>query len=116
MSGLQSYQFGHAAEDHAAALYQAQGAEVVARRFKVREGEVDLIAKLGDQLVFIEVKARRSLEDAAAAINPRQWRRVADAALAYLNASNLSLTTDVRFDAVLMDRSGQSAIVENVTM
>lgn len=116
MSGSQSYQFGHAAEERAAALYEEQGAEVVARRFKVREGEVDLIARLGDQLVFIEVKARRSLEEAAAAIHPRQWGRIADAALAYLNANNLSLTTEMRFDAVLMDRSGRAAIVENATM
>jgi putative endonuclease len=52
--------FGRAGEDLAAAWYEAQGYEVLARNWSCREGELDIVARRGCLYVFCEVKARRS--------------------------------------------------------
>jgi putative endonuclease len=52
--------FGAAGEERAAAWYVAAGYEIVARNWRCREGELDLVVRRGPELVFVEVKARRS--------------------------------------------------------
>lgn len=51
---------GIAGEDAAAAWYAANGYELVARNWRCREGELDLILRRGDEVVFCEVKSRRT--------------------------------------------------------
>lgn len=103
---------GHAAEEIAARLYAAEGAEVLATRWRCPEGEIDLIVKLPDVIVFVEVKARRARDDAAGAISARQWRRLGAAANRYL-AELGDTPTDCRFDVVLVDGAGQPERLEN---
>ena len=56
-----SHQIGLQMEDLAARYLEYKGYEVLARRYKGRLGEIDLVARQGDVLVFAEVKYRRDL-------------------------------------------------------
>jgi len=68
----------------------------------VGAGEIDLIARRGRLLVLIEVKARPSLEQAAAAILPRQRERIARAAEIFLQRHPGLAGLSLRFDVVLL--------------
>ncbi|MDI4656581.1 YraN family protein [Xanthobacter autotrophicus] len=97
---------GLAAEERAATLLGAHGFEIVARRVRTKAGEIDLIARQGDLLVFCEVKLRADLSDAAFSLLPRQRRRIAAAAEAFLADHPELSRLNMRFDAVLLARSG----------
>lgn len=115
MSGARSNAWGRAAEDEVARWYAARGGEVLARRRRRREGELDLVVRLGDALVFVEVKARRSLDAARAAVTPAQARRLF-AAAARFAADDAYAGLDLRFDFAALDRSGGLEIVENAML
>lgn len=97
---------GLAAEERAAVLLGAHGFEIVARRVRTKAGEIDLVARQGDLVVFCEVKLRASLDDAAFSLLPRQRRRIAAAAAAYVADHPELSALNMRFDAVLLARSG----------
>jgi putative endonuclease len=103
---------GLAAEEIAERLYLAEGATLEARRWRCAEGEIDLILRTGEGLVFVEVKARRGHAAAAVAISPAQWRRIGAAASRYL-AETTDGSVPCRFDVVLVDRSGAAERIEN---
>ncbi|SOH92922.1 putative endonuclease [Monaibacterium marinum] len=111
--GAIAYETGHLAEEAALQAYLARGARLLHQRYRVREGEIDLIFWLNEQIVFCEVKSRRTIDEAAHSITPRQWQRLERAANRYMMENNVGATTDMRFDAVLMDRTGQMQVVEN---
>jgi len=99
---------GRAAEDTAAAWLAARGWLIVDRRARGPRGsgagEIDLVALdttgTTPVLVFVEVKARPSLDDALNAVTPAQRRRLAAAAEAWLAAHPDEAGNDVRFDVV----------------
>ncbi|MGD9920382.1 MAG: YraN family protein [Pseudorhodoplanes sp.] len=97
-----AFRFGLTAESRAAALLLAKGFRIAARRFRCPAGEIDIVAKRGALLIFVEVKARPSLDDAAWSVTDRQKRRIASAAAAWLAANPGDATCDMRFDAVLV--------------
>ncbi|MFG1221753.1 YraN family protein [Xanthobacter wiegelii] len=99
---------GLAAEERAATLLSAHGFLVLARRVRTKAGEIDLIARQGDLLVFCEVKLRARLADAAFSLQPRQRRRIAAAAEAYLAEHPELSALNMRFDAVLLARTGEA--------
>lgn len=84
------------------ALLLAKGYRVVARRFRAGVGEIDIVARRGNDLVFVEVKARERLDDAAEAVTARQQRRIIAAAEAWLAANPDDMTRNIRFDAILV--------------
>ncbi|HUF86884.1 MAG TPA: YraN family protein [Thermohalobaculum sp.] len=111
--GRGAYFGGLSAEEQAARAYRRRGAEILARRHRNAAGEIDLILREGDILVFVEVKQRR--HDVAHSISERQWRRLGLAATQYMLA-NSDKTGDIRgcrFDAVLIGGDGGLEIVEN---
>jgi putative endonuclease len=112
LSPLARQSFGQAGEDHAAETYRSRGAGVIARRQRLAGAEIDLIAEDSGVIVFAEVKSRRTLEDAAFALDPRQSRRLMRAAEVWLDRNGRQ-GADIRFDAVLIDRSGNTRILEN---
>lgn len=114
MSGLASYCAGQAAEDRVAELYERNGFEIVARRWRRRSGEIDLIARHGRKLYFIEVKTSRDWAAAIARISQRQLARIQAAATEFLAHSGLGLDTDCRFDAALSDRFGRIKVVPQI--
>jgi putative endonuclease len=101
---------GVAAEDAAARRYRAEGGRVRAERWRCPEGELDLVIELPDEIVFVEVKARR--RHAADAVTSRQWARIGAAALRYL-AEHTDGTMPCRFDLALVDRTGRLERIEN---
>jgi putative endonuclease len=97
-----AFRFGISAESRAAAYLTAKGYRVVARRFKTPVGEIDIVARRGGALYFVEVKARESFDDAAEAVTPKNRRRVIAAAEAWLAKNPGDVMREMRFDVVLV--------------
>ena len=98
----EAFRRGVSAEDDAAAFLVAQGFRILAQRWRSGAGEVDLVARREELLVFVEVKARARLETAAESVTPRQRGRIVAAAEAWLAGHPEDGACDVRFDAVLL--------------
>ena len=97
-----AFRTGLSAETRAAAYLMAKGYRILARRFRTRYGEIDLVARRRNLIAFVEVKARASLDEAAYAVTPRQQRRIIDAAQAWLMAHPEHANFELRFDAMLI--------------
>ena len=97
-----AFRWGLSAESRAAAYLIAKGYRIVARRWRSPVGEVDIVARRRQVLVFVEVKARAQLDSAAESITERQQRRIAAAAAAWLAEHPDDGNCDIRFDAVLI--------------
>ena len=96
-------QRGIKAEDYAAKFLKNQGLSIIARNVRTSRGEIDLIAKDGETLVFVEVRARQqnALVSAAASINSSKQNKWRNACSEYL-AKNYSTPPDCRCDAILI--------------
>jgi len=113
MSGSCSYHAGLAAEDQVAELYQRNGRAVTHRRWRGKGGEIDLVARDGDDVVFIEVKKSRDFARAAESLSSRQMRRIWAAASEFLAGEPLGQMTPSRFDVALVNGVGQIDVIEN---
>ncbi len=93
---------GAAAEQAAADYLLGQGLRLVARNFRCRGGEIDLIMREGSTLVFVEVRARARSDfgGAAASITRTKQARIILAARHYL--AEFKVDAPCRFDAVLL--------------
>jgi putative endonuclease len=98
------------AEALAAEFLQTHGLVIVERNWRRRVGELDLIARDGDVVVFVEVRLRRRADfgGAAASITSAKRARMIAAANAYL--AGLPRTPPCRFDAVLLDALDRARI------
>ncbi len=94
---------GDRAEALAAEYLTRRGLVIVERNFRTRHGEIDLVARDGATLVFVEVRMRSSRDygGAAASLTPRKRERWIAASLGYL--ARLGHEPPCRFDAVLLD-------------
>jgi len=94
---------GAQAEQWAAQYLLQHGLKPVAKNYRSRFGEIDLIMQDNETLVFIEVRLRRNADfgGAAASIDARKQQRIIGTAQQYL--ANLERTPPCRFDAVLMN-------------
>lgn len=97
-----AFRTGISAESRAAAYLVAKGYRILAKRFRTPHGEIDLVAKKRNLLVFVEVKARASLDEAAYAVTPRQQRRIIDAAQGWLMTHPEHAEFEMRFDVMLI--------------
>jgi putative endonuclease len=97
---LKAYQRGHRSEWLAAAALMAKGFRIVARRYKTKLGEIDLIARRGDLVLIVEVKARTTLMAAMEAIGHESERRIEGAADLWLMRQPDYAKLSVRFDMV----------------
>ncbi|WP_114965828.1 YraN family protein [Alkalilacustris brevis] len=111
--GEMGYHAGLAAEAAVAAHYLRAGLSVVAERWRGRGGEIDLIARDGEGLVFIEVKKSRSFAHAAERVTARQIGRIFAAASEYLAGEPAGQATEVRFDVALVNGTGEIEVLEN---
>ena len=91
---------GAKAEAKAARYLADRGLRVVARNYRTRQGEVDLVARDGATLVFVEVRARSwsAFGGAAGSVDARKQRRIAAAARHYLR--RLGAEPACRFDVL----------------
>lgn len=93
---------GTSAEWIAAALLMAKGYRILARRHRTPEGEIDIIAARGRRLAFVEVKGRRTIEAAEAALTPHQAGRIGRAADFWLTRRPAFQNHEIGLDAVLV--------------
>lgn len=111
--GSMSFHAGLAAEDRIEHDYAQRGYPLAQRRWRGKRGEIDLIMRDGDGLIFVEVKQSRSFERAAARVSPAQMRRIYATAEEYLGTQPCGSLTNVRFDVALVDGQGDTQIIEN---
>jgi putative endonuclease len=92
---------GRKAEAKAALWLRLLGWRILAQRVRVHGGEVDLVARRGRTVAFVEVKARATAESAAMALDEYRLRRVA-AAAEQLAARFMRDGDDIRIDAIFI--------------
>ncbi|WP_283644175.1 YraN family protein [Marinovum algicola] len=115
--GERNHRAGTCAEEAVARRYLAAGYTAVARRWRGKGGEIDLV--FGDGaggFVFVEVKTARDLDGALARISPRQVARIHAAAAEFLADCPAGLDSAARFDAALMDGQGRIEIMEGALL
>lgn len=104
--GAKARRRGRRAEAIAAWLLRFKGFRILARDLRLRAGEIDIVARRGDVIAFVEVKARRDHAEAGEALRHRQRVRIARAASAYLAQRPDMRHLAPRFDAVLIGVGG----------
>jgi len=97
-----AFGLGISAESRAAVWLIAHGYRILARRWKSPLGEIDIIAARRHTLIFVEVKARATLDAAAESVTEWQKQRIVAAAEVWLAANPLPAIRDMRFDAILV--------------
>jgi putative endonuclease len=104
--------FGKSSEDLASAELERRGYAILARRYRTKHGEIDIVARDGETTVFVEVKARATAEfgTAAEAMTRRKQRQVVRMAIEYLSLNRLT-NIPCRFDVVVIDGAGDSVVV-----
>ena len=92
---------------------KARGYRILAQNYRARRGEIDLIARDGEFIVFVEVKTRRSLKFGLpqAAVTLQKQRQISKVALAYLQSRNL-LDAPCRFDVIAIHLSPQLELLK----
>lgn len=95
---------GRKSEEVAAKLLHLNGYEVIAKNYRVKSGEIDIIAKDGDYLCFIEVKARKTKGSGfpEEAVGLQKQQKIRHTALFFLYENQLPETTPVRFDVCVI--------------
>jgi putative endonuclease len=105
-----AFRIGLSAESRAATYLVAKGYRILARRWKSPLGEIDIVARRRKTLIFAEVKARVSLDDAAESVTDRQRSRIAAAAEAWIATYPQPDVLDMRFDAMRSRREKSRGI------
>ncbi len=98
----ESYRLGLMAETIAALGLQLRGYKILARRYKTKAGEIDLVARRGKVLVFIEVKARGDLSTALQSVTPRMQARICRAANHFIAQNRALADHEMRFDLIAL--------------
>ena len=99
---------GKLGEDCAAKFLEAKGYTIVARNFRIRSAEIDIIAQAGDVLVFVEVKARSNIRHGlpVEAVNLRKQKKIIEAAGVFLQDENF-FDCACRFDVLEIYFNGE---------
>lgn len=93
-----AYRFGRLAETLCCWRLLLAGYRIEEQGYRAATGEIDIIARRGRTIAFIEVKARRTEEEAETALQPRQRRRIERTAMVYLSRHPEGAALDARFD------------------
>ncbi len=94
--------YGRFAEALCRGLLRLKGYRILATRLKTPLGEIDIVARRGDTLAVIEVKARRDWQSASEAVGARQLGRLSRAAHVFLGANPQYAGLTLRFDVMLV--------------
>lgn len=96
---------GQRGEEQAAQYLRAQGYRLLARNWRKREGELDIVAMDGDTLVFVEVKTRRTVRYGVAeeSVDERKQARLAQLAQRFIDENPQLAFRECRFDVVVID-------------
>jgi putative endonuclease len=106
---------GDAAEERACVYLERSGFTIAERNYRTKSGEIDIVAREGDVLVFVEV---RSLEvpdfgTPEDSVTPAKRRRIVGAARQYLSKVPPSSWREARFDVVAIEGSGEAAVLRH---
>ncbi|MEL7097214.1 MAG: YraN family protein [Pseudomonadota bacterium] len=115
LRGRTSQLAGAAAEYRIADDYARRGYRMLHQRWRGKAGEIDLIFEGAGGLVFVEVKKSRCFDRALASLSTRQVKRIYRAAEEYAGAHTDGALVDMRFDVALMNETGETRVLENVT-
>ena len=104
---------GKKGEDIAVAYLISRGYRIVERNYKCPLGEIDIVARDGDEIVFVEVKSRKSEEfgDPQLAVGLKKQKKVSRISLAYLKEKHL-YPCNARFDVVAIKMLPDGSTVE----
>lgn len=115
--GLKARNDGYAGESVAAWYLRLKGYRILARNFKPPRlsgaGEIDIIARKRNVIAFVEVKRRKTFDDAAYCIDERTKARRIAGAQYYLSTNGEAADLQPRFDAVLISAGGPPVHLEN---
>lgn len=111
--GLANYHAGHAAEGSVARHYESRGITICAQNWRGITGEIDLIGRQGDHVIFVEVKQSRTHDLAASHLSQAQIGRIFATADEFLAGEPKGLLTDIRIDLALVDGMGRIDVIEN---
>ncbi len=107
-----SHAIGVAAESRARQFLESKSYCILAQRYKTKAGEIDLIARRGDHLAFVEVKQRKTQDEAAWSIAARQQARIALAAEVFLGEHVALSQCSASFDVILISPTQGCAHIE----
>jgi putative endonuclease len=116
MTGSVGYHAGRVAEDMVAQDYVRRNHGFAARRWRGRSGEIDLIMRDGETVVFVEVKKSATFARAAGRLGRRQMDRICASAGEFLAGEPRGQLTDVRFDLAIVNGLGAIHVIENAFM
>jgi len=104
---------GQVAEGLAADFLRKKGYRIVERNFECKFGEIDIIARDGDDLVFVEVRSRKSSHslDPIHSVNQRKQQRIIKAAQVYLSKRSTHAPVPSRFDVVIVTLGPEANLV-----
>lgn len=111
---VKAYRRGHRGEWLAALALMLKGYRIVARRYRTKLGEIDLIARRGDLVLIVEVKVRATLIEAMDAIARQSERRIEAATDLWLSRQTDHGRLSIRFDMVAVLPRRWPVHVENV--
>jgi len=97
-----AYRRGHSGELLAALRLRLAGYRILARRYRTKVGEIDLVARRGGIVAFVEVKRRDTAADALEAVSPRSRARIRRAAELFLQRHPALAPLALRFDVMVI--------------
>ena len=112
-TGKLSYHSGQAAELQVARHYEREGWRVLQHRFKSAAGEIDLVLRRDDTVLFVEVKRARAHDIAASRISLQQIARINQSAEIFVAEQLSGQNFEMRLDAALVDQTGEIQIIPN---
>ena len=95
-----AFRRGIVSEGLAANWLRLKGYRILASRFRTKHGEIDLIARRGATVAFVEVKARRTRDAALEAVDRRSQQRIVNAARSWISQNPTDETATYRFDVI----------------
>ena len=98
---ISNYKKGLFAEYLAIIYLFFAGYRIIAHRYKTKFGEIDIIAQKGKDIIFVEVKTRQHIENAAEAVSKKSQKRIENAAKLWLSRSKYNIL-NCRFDVFLV--------------
>lgn len=104
-SGQNDRKLGDYYESLACQYLEMQGVEILERNFRIRHGEIDIIGKDKNVLIFFEVKYRKNSNGGYAqeAVGIKKQRQISKVALFYYSFNNISIDMDTRFDVIAIN-------------
>lgn len=114
--GYRAMRSGAAAESRVEQAYLARGCKVLATRWRGTGGELDLVVRRGDLVVFVEVKSSQSYTRAIECLSLAQLTRIQNTALEFLDQNPDLAGLDMRFDLAVVEGTGRFRVLANITM